>query len=67
MGVPLEKLYDFKGNKYVFTKAAMEAIDKVDMIRDFPEGSRTRRVVQNVLNLALNEKLHVDHPLATGF
>ena len=55
MIIPLDKLLFDNTNKYVFTKAAMRAVDKVSNIRDYPEKDTNWKVVPNVLKLILNE------------
>ncbi|HON77088.1 MAG TPA: hypothetical protein PK544_01235 [Spirochaetota bacterium] len=57
MIIPLNKLLSFNGNKYIFTRAAMEAVDKLDYIMGDIEGEDNWKTVPNILELFLNEKL----------
>jgi hypothetical protein len=47
----------FNGNKYIFTRAAMEAVDKLDYIMGDIEGEDNWKTVPNILEMFLNEKL----------
>jgi len=47
----------FNGNKYIFTRAAMEAVDKLDYIMGDLEGEDNWKTVPNILEMFLNEKL----------
>ncbi len=60
MIIPLDKLLKYNENKYIFTKAVMRAVDKVNNIKDFPEENLNWKVVPNILKLALDEDLKVD-------
>jgi len=55
--IPLNKLMSFNGNKYIFTRAAMEAVDKLDYIMGDLEGEDNWKTVPNILEMFLNEKL----------
>ncbi|HQO03444.1 MAG TPA: hypothetical protein PLI62_14355 [Spirochaetota bacterium] len=57
MIIPLNKLMSFNGNKYIFTRAAMEAVDKLDYIMGDLEGEDNWKTVPNILEMFLNEKL----------
>lgn len=57
MIIPLNKLMSFNGNKYIFTRAAMEAVDKLDYIMGDIEGEDNWKTVPNILEMFLNEKL----------
>lgn len=50
MIIPLDKLFAINKNKYIFTRAAMEAIDKVDYIEEIPADQKWK-VVPNVLKV----------------
>ncbi len=52
----LDKLLEYNKNKYVFAKAAMNAIGKIGNIRDYPEES-TNKTVSNILTMILNDKI----------
>lgn len=56
MIVPLDKLLAFEGNKYIFSRAAMVIVDKLENIKDYPEDDKGK-VVSNVLDLLLSEKV----------
>jgi hypothetical protein len=58
MIIPLDKLLFYNKNKYVFTKAAMRAVDKVSNIRNYPEKDTNWKVVPNVLKMILNEDVN---------
>jgi len=60
MKIPLDKLLTYKGNKYVFTKAAMRAVEKIANIKGYPEDDFSWKVVPNILNLTLNENIHFE-------
>ena len=57
MIIPIEKLFGYDSNKYIFTKAAMKSIDKVGNMRGYPEKDTNWKVVPNVLKLLLNEEV----------
>ena len=58
MIIPLDRLLFYNNNKYIFTKAAMRAVDKVSNIRNYPEKDTNWKVVPNVLKLILNEDVN---------
>lgn len=60
MIIPLDKLLKYNENKYIFTKAVMRAVDKIDNIKDFPEENFNWKVVPHILKLALDEDLKID-------
>lgn len=55
MIIPLDKLLSNSGNKYVFTKACMAAVDKIGNMKSYPETDRNWKVVPNILKLMLKE------------
>ncbi len=57
MIIPLDKLISYKGNRYIFTKASMVMVDKLDNIPEYPDGEDKWKVVPHILNIALNEKV----------
>jgi hypothetical protein len=57
MIIPLDKLLFYNGNKYVFTKAAMNSVDKVANIKNYPEKDTNWKVVPNILKILLNEEI----------
>ncbi len=56
MTIFLDKLLANKDNKYLFTKAAMSAIEKKGNIKDYPEEDEGK-LVSNILNLILDNKV----------
>jgi len=58
--IPLDKLIEYSGNKYVFTRATMQAVDKIANIKDYPEDNLNWKVVSNVLKIMLDEELKFD-------
>lgn len=57
MIIPLQKLHDFTGNKYVFTRAAMMAVEKIENIRNYPEEDIRWKVIPNILKMVLNGEI----------
>ena len=60
MIIPLHKLLTLKGNKYVFTKATMSAVEKIGNMKDYPEDNKSWKVVPNILKLTLDERIKYD-------
>ena len=60
MIIPMDKLLIYKENRYILARAAMNAVDKIGNIKDYPEGQIKWKVVPNILKLILDEKLHID-------
>ena len=56
MGVSLDKLLSYTGNKYILSKAAMKAIEKIGNIKDYQE-NKDEKIVIETLNYILNEKI----------
>jgi len=59
--IPLDKLLKYNGNRYIFTKAAMKAVDKIENIKDYPEDNINWKVVPNILKLTLDEDVKFDY------
>ena len=57
MIMTLDKLINLKGNKYLVTREANLAIDRLGNIKDYPEDGRGWKVVPCVLSMVLNEKI----------
>ena len=57
MIISLDKLINLKGNKYLVTRAANLAIDRLGNIKDYPDNGRGWKVVPCVLNMVLDEKI----------
>ena len=65
MIIALDKLIDLKGNKYLVTRAANLAIDRLGNIKGYPEdNARGWKVVPCVLDMVLNEKIKFHQPAA---
>ncbi len=60
MIIPLDKLQVYNENKYIFTRAAMCAVDKVTNIDDYPESDYNWKIVPNILKLTLEEKVKIE-------
>ncbi len=58
MIIPHDKLLVYGGNRYIFSRAAMEAVEKIGNIKSYPENESKWKVVPNILYLMLNENLH---------
>jgi len=52
--IPLDKLLTYNKNKYIFSRATMEAVEKIGNMRSFPEDDSKWKVVPNILKLMLN-------------
>ena len=57
MIISLDKLINLKGNKYLVTRAANLAIDRLGNIKDYPDNGRGWKVVPCVLGMVLDEKI----------
>jgi hypothetical protein len=66
MIIPIDKLLTYQGNKYIFTKATMKAVEKLGNIQGYPEGEEGWKVVPNILKLILEDKLKIDYTLKKG-
>jgi hypothetical protein len=53
--IPLDKLLRYNSNKYIFTRATMESVEKIGNIRKFPDDDTKWKVVPNILRLVLQE------------
>lgn len=58
MRVPLDKLIGYGENKYVFTKAAIEAVDRIGNMNCYPDHDLSWKVVPNIMHLMLNDDIH---------
>jgi hypothetical protein len=58
--VSLDKLLSFNGNKYVFAKAAMKAIDKINNVKEYKE-EENEKIVIKTLNLMLDDKIKFEY------
>ncbi len=59
--IPLHKLMAMDKNRYIFTRAAMLAVDKIGNMADYPEDDESWKVVPNILNLILNDKVKYEY------
>jgi hypothetical protein len=63
MIIPLDKLINLKGNKYLITRAANLAIDRLGNIKGYPEDNvRGWKVVPCVLGMVLDDKIKFHQP-----
>ncbi len=58
MIIPLEKLLSVPGNRYIFTKATLKAVDKIANMKGYPEDEFNWKVVPNILRLMLDGNIH---------
>ena len=56
MQLSLNKLLSYSGNKYIFAKASMKAIDKMVNIKEY-QPEENEKVVLKALNLLLDDKI----------
>lgn len=61
MIIPLDKLLTYNKNKYIFSRATMEAVEKIGNMRSFPEDDSKWKVVPNILKLMLNNDVKFIH------
>lgn len=57
MIIPLDKLLTYNKNKYIFSRAIMEAVEKIGNMKSFPEDETKWKVVPNILKLMLNNEI----------
>ena len=62
MILPIDKLLAYKGNKYILSRASMQAVDKKDKIENFPENLPAWKTVPVILKLMLEGKLKIKEP-----
>lgn len=61
MIIPLDKLLRYNKNKYIFTRAIMEAVEKIGNMKSFPEDETKWKVVPHVLKLMLDETVKFEY------
>lgn len=61
MIIPLDKLLRYNKNKYIFTRAIMEAVEKIGNMKSFPEDESKWKVVPHVLKLMLDENVKFEY------
>ena len=54
MIIPIDKLLTYNKNKYIFSRAIMEAVEKIGNMKSFPEDESKWKVVPHILKLMLN-------------
>jgi hypothetical protein len=54
MIIPLDKLLTYNKNKYIFSRAIMEAVEKIGNMKSYPDDESKWKVVPHVLKLMLN-------------
>lgn len=54
MIIPLSKLLVYGGNKYIFTRACMDAVEKIGNMRKYPQDDSKWKVVPHILRLSLD-------------
>jgi len=59
--IPLDKLLRYNRNKYIFSRAIMEAVEKIGNMKTFPEDESKWKVVPHVLRLMLDEKVKFEY------
>lgn len=57
MIIPLDKLLTYNKNKYIFSRAVMEAVEKIGNMRSFPDDESKWKVVPNIMKLMLNNDI----------
>jgi hypothetical protein len=55
--IPLDKLLTYNKNKYIFSRAIMEAVEKIGNMKGYPEDESKWKVVPNILKLMLNNEI----------
>lgn len=65
MKIPLEKLFALNSNKYLFTKAGMDAIENIANITGYPNEELHWKVVPNILEFFLDGKIKYVNLTAT--
>jgi len=58
MIIPLNKLVSFDENRYIFTRASMQLVDRIGNIKEYPESDESWKVVPNIIKLVLEKKIH---------
>ena len=61
MIIPLDRLLRYNKNKYIFSRATMEAVEKIGNMKKFPVDDTKWKVVPNILKLMLNDDLKFDY------
>ncbi|TFH43126.1 MAG: hypothetical protein E4G96_01870 [Chrysiogenales bacterium] len=61
MIIPLNKLLTYSENKYIFTRASMDAVEKIGNMKKFPQDDSKWKVVPHIMKLMLEEDLHFEY------
>ncbi|OHD66821.1 MAG: hypothetical protein A2176_12160 [Spirochaetes bacterium RBG_13_51_14] len=61
MIIPLDKLLRYNENKYIFSRATMEAVEKIGNMKKFPDDETKWKVVPHILQLMLNDDIKFDY------
>ncbi len=61
MIIPIDKLLTYNKNRYIFSRAIMEAVEKIGNMKAFPEDETKWSVVPNILKLMLNNDIKFIH------
>ncbi|MCP4133274.1 MAG: hypothetical protein GY754_20060 [bacterium] len=59
--VPLDRLLKYEENRYVLTRAAMVAVDKIGNMKDYPDENTSWKVVPNILRMILGDDLNFEY------
>jgi hypothetical protein len=59
--IPIDKLLRYNKNKYIFTRANMEAVERIGNMKKFPVDESKWKVVPHVLRLMLDDDLKFEH------
>jgi len=57
MIIPLDKLLQYRKNRYIFTRANMLAVDRIANMDYYPEKNLSWKTVPNVLKITLEEQV----------
>lgn len=61
MIIPLDKLLKYNNNKYIFTRAIMESVEKIGNMKKFPEDESKWKVVPHILRMSLTGELKFEY------
>ena len=59
MILPLNKLIALKNNRYIFSRGAMKAIDKIANLPEYPKDTESWKIVPNVLKMVLDDRIFI--------
>lgn len=55
--IPLSKLISLTNNKYIFSRAAMMAVDRIGNLEGYPESKGSWKIVPSILKMMLDEDI----------